>query len=187
MPAFNDLRFETPRLVLRPFRHADASDVFAIYADPEVYRHIPIGGWSHVDESHQRIARAIEKMGANEHIELAIERREDSRVVGHILLFNVDKASRRGELGYALAHGAWGKGYVTEALQPVVDWVFRELELNRIEAVIDPRNAASGRVLERLGFTHEGTQRERYIVRGETKDAGVYGLLRRDWEARGAR
>jgi RimJ/RimL family protein N-acetyltransferase len=184
MPSFADLRFETPRLVLRAFRHADADDVFAIYADPEVFRHIPIGGWTQVDEAHQRIARAIEKMAANEHVELAIERREDRRVIGHILLFNIDRASRRGELGYALARSAWAHGFVTEALRPVVDWAFAETDLNRIEAVIDPRNGASARVLERLGFAQEGTQRERYIVRGETKDAGLYGLLRRDWEGR---
>lgn len=186
MPSFADLRLETPRLVLRPLRHADAADLFAIYGDPEVFRHIPIGGWKHVDEAHQRIARCVDAMAAGESIRLAVERREDARVIGELLLFNFVKDSRRAELGYALARRAWGCGYAAEALPPLVAYAFRELDMNRLEAVVDPRNVASARVLQRLGFTHEGTQRERYVVRGETSDGGLYGLLRREWEARQA-
>jgi RimJ/RimL family protein N-acetyltransferase len=68
-------------------------------------------------------------------------------------------------------------------MPPLVEHAFTALDLNRLEATIDPRNAASARVLERLGFAHEGTQRERYVVRGETSDSRLYGLLRGDWQA----
>lgn len=186
MPSCAELRLETPRLVLRPFRHADARDLFAVFSDPEVFRYIPVGDWKHVDEAHQRIARDVEKMAAGDYVRLAVERREDGRVLGEVLLFNFAKDSRRAELGYALGRAAWGCGYAGEALPPLVDYGFEHLDLNRLEAVIDPRNAASARVIERLGFRHEGTQRERYITRGETSDAGLYGLLRSDWEARRA-
>jgi RimJ/RimL family protein N-acetyltransferase len=74
-------------------------------------------------------------------------------------------------------------GYASEALVPLVDYGFEHLDLNRIEAVINPVNTASARVLGRLGFQHEGTQRERYVERGETSDGGLYGLLRREWQA----
>jgi ribosomal-protein-alanine N-acetyltransferase len=117
-------------------------------------------------------------------IRLAIERREDKRVVGEALIFNFAMESKRADLGYALARNAWGSGYVSEALVPLLDYGFKQVELNRLQAVIDPRNAASARVLERLGFQYEGRQREHYIVRGETTDSGLYGLLRREWEAR---
>lgn len=183
MPSYAELRFETPRLVLRAFRHADARDLFAVFSDPEVFRYIPVGGWTQVDEAHQRIARDVEKMAAGEYIRLALERREDGRVLGEVLLFNFGAESRRAELGYALGRAAWGLGYASEALSPLVDYGFEHLDLNRIEAVIDPRNAASARVLERLGFVHEGNQRERYVTRGETSDGGLWGLLRRDREA----
>lgn len=184
MPSFADLRFDTPRLVLRPFRHSDAADLFAVYSDPQVFRHIPVGDWKHIDEAHNRIARDIATMGDGGYIRLAVERREDARVLGEVLLFKFDLGSKRAELGYALAKSAWGKGYAGEALPPLVDYAFREMQLNRLDAVIDPRNVASARVLERLGFVHEGTQREHSIIRGETSDSGLYGLLRREWEAR---
>ena len=61
---------------------------------------------------------------------------------------------------------------------------FIELSLNRVEADIDPRNAASAKTLERLGFVKEGFLRERWVVDGEVSDSGIYGLLRRDWLAR---
>jgi [ribosomal protein S5]-alanine N-acetyltransferase len=183
MPSYSALRLETPRLVLRAFRHADAADLFAVFSDPEVFRYIPVGDWKHVDEAHQRIARDVEKMAAGDYIRLAVERREDSRVLGEVLLFNFAKESRRAELGYALARAAWGFGYASEALEPLVEYAFEHLDLNRIEAVINPVNTASARVLQRQGFQHEGTQRERYVERGETSDGGLYGLLRREWQA----
>ena len=182
MPAFDSIRIETPRLVLRPFRHADAPDLFAMYSDPQVFRHIPVGDWKHLDEAHQRIARDVNMMAEGTYVRLAVERREDARVVGEVLLFNFAPESRRAEIGYALARNAWGCGYVAEALPPLVDFGFRDLDLNRIEAIIDPRNTASAKVLQRLGFRHEGTLREHWVVRGETTDSGIWGLLRAQWK-----
>jgi RimJ/RimL family protein N-acetyltransferase len=184
MPSFAGIRLETPRLVLRPFRHADAADLFAMYSDPQVFRHIPVGDWKHIDEAHQRVARDINTMAAGDYIRLAVERREDTRVIGEVLLFKFDRDSRRAEVGYALARAAWGCGYASEALAPLIEYGFGELDLNRLEAVIDPRNTASARVLERFGFRHEGTMREQYIVRGEPSDSSVWGLLQREWAAR---
>jgi RimJ/RimL family protein N-acetyltransferase len=183
MPSFADVRLETPRLVLRPFRHADAGDLFAVYSHPEVARYVPLGEWKRIDDAHQRIARDINSMAVGEYIRLAVERREDARVLGEVLLFKFDAQSRRAELGYALGRDAWGCGYAAEALPPLVEHGFRKLDLRRIEAVINPRNAASAKVLDRLGFTHEGTLREHHVMRGETGDTAVYGLLRREWEA----
>ena len=184
MPSFAGIHLDTPRLVLRPFRHADAADLFAVYSDPQVFRHIPIGDWKHIDESHQRIARDVNSMAAGEYLRLAVERREDARVLGEVLLFKFDTASRRAEIGYALARAAWGCGYVHEALPLLIDYGFNSLGLNRLEAAVDPRNTASAKVLERLGFTHEGTLRENHVTRGETGDTAIFRLLRREWEAR---
>lgn len=183
MPTFDQLRFETPRLVLRPFRHADAPDLFAVYSDPEVYRHVPIGGWKHVDEAHQRIARDITTMAAGDYVRLAVERREDARVIGEVLLFNFARDAKRAELGYALARAAWGCGYAREALPPLVGFAFGELALRRLDALIDMRNTASARVLDRLGFRHEGTLRQHGWVHGTVTDSGCYGLLREEWVA----
>jgi len=60
-------------------------------------------------------------------------------------------------------------------------WAFATLDLNRVQAETDTRNAASARVLEKLGFVREGTLREDCVVNGEVSDSWVYGLIRREW------
>lgn len=73
-----------------------------------------------------------------------------------------------------------------EALQALVNLGFQELNLNHIEADIDPRNAPSRRCLERLGFKQEGYLRERWIVNDEACDSALYGLILSDWNVRPA-
>ena len=68
------------------------------------------------------------------------------------------------------------------ALQALLRYAFQTLDLNRLEADIDPRNVASARTLERLGFQKEGYLRERWIVNDEISDTCLYGLLRREWQ-----
>ena len=70
-----------------------------------------------------------------------------------------------------------------ETLKAVLNYAFDVLNLHRIEADVDPRNDASVRTLERLGFQREGYLRERWQVNGEIQDAFFYGLLRPDWES----
>jgi RimJ/RimL family protein N-acetyltransferase len=83
-----------------------------------------------------------------------------------------------------MAVEAQGNGYMNEALVSLLEFGFSQLALNRLEADIDPRNTASAKSLERLGFRKEGHLRERWIVAGEVSDSGLYGLLRSDWQAR---
>ena len=85
---------------------------------------------------------------------------------------------------YALAQLHWRKGYLGEAMTAGLDYAFTTLDLMRIEADIDPRNEASAKLLEGKAFQKEGYLRERWIVNGEICDTVLYGLLRRDWEAR---
>ena len=114
-------------------------------------------------------------------LQLAIERKADLVFLGVCVLFHFHKESARAEIGYTLAREHWSQGYAGEALRGLVDHAFGPLGLNRLEADIDPRNAASARVLERLGFKPEGLLRERWIVRGEKSDTVLYGLLQSEW------
>ncbi|HEV3426497.1 MAG TPA: GNAT family protein, partial [Paraburkholderia sp.] len=97
--------------------------------------------------------------------------------------FHAHEQCRRAEIGFCLQRRQWGKGYMSEAAAAVVEHAFEAVKLNRIEADIDPRNTASARVLERLGFVREGLLRERWIVGDEVTDSALYGLLRSDRRA----
>ena len=84
-------------------------------------------------------------------------------------------------MGFCLAEAAWGHGYATEGARALLQWAFDTLDLNRVQAEADTRNAASARVLEKLGFVREGTLREDCVVNGDVSDSWVYGLIRREW------
>ena len=123
--------------------------------------------------------RAVE---AGECIAWLLTNRDDGAVVGTLDIFKLEPAHRRCEFGYSLASSCWGRGWMTEAATAALDWAFAHLPLDRIEADTDPRNTASIRLLERLGFTREGTLREKWRVGDEVSDSAVFGLLRREWE-----
>lgn len=175
---------ETPRVRLRWLEPGDAPQLFAIFGHPEVMRywsHLPIGTLAEaaaiVDEVHACFAK-------RSHFQWGIALREDDRVIGTCTLFSLDAKNRRAELGYTLARDRWGQGLAGEAVGRVIDYAFGDLRLRRLEADVDPRNAGSVKLLERLGFVREGRLRERWHVGDEIQDADFYGLLAREWACR---
>lgn len=185
MDAFDRVLLTTPRLRLRPLVAGDAEVLFAMFSDPLVMRYLSTPPWPSIDTAHALIERDLRAMAAGEYLRLGLERLDDGVLIGNCSVFNRAIESRRAELGYTLARPAWGRGYMHEALSAVVDFAFAAMQLNRLEADIDPRNLASARSLVRLGFRAEGLLRERWIVAGEVSDTALYGLLQSDWAARG--
>jgi RimJ/RimL family protein N-acetyltransferase len=179
--AFEHLPLLTERLRLRPLHDGDAEALFTVFSDPLVMRYWSTEAWTSFDQAHQLIAADQVGLATGEHLRLGLFRREDGALLGTCSLFKIDRGCRRAEIGYALASAAWRQGYMHETLKCVVDYAFNELDLNRIEADIDPRNRNSARSLERLGFIQEGLLRERWMVGLEVSDSALYGLLRRDW------
>ena len=184
MSSFSDVVLDAERVVLRPLAPGDADALFAMRSDPEVQRYGSHPPWTDRQLAVAYIERNVRAMADGTHAQFAIERREDRAVVGTCTLFELNAQSRRADCGYVLLPAEWGKGYATEAMARLLDWGFDTLALHRVEADIDPRNTASARVLERLGFAREGHLRERWIVAGEISDSWLYGLLAREWAAR---
>lgn len=172
---------ETDRLRLRLLDEADAAPIFAMYSDPHAMRYLLRPRLTDAAQAAEMIGRAKLGYADGTSLQLGIERKSDRALVGMCLLFHFHEPSARAEIGYILGREHWRQGYVGEALPPLVDFGFRALGLNRIEADIDPRNVASARVLGRLGFTVEGLLRERWTVNGAPSDSQIHGLLRREW------
>jgi RimJ/RimL family protein N-acetyltransferase/predicted enzyme related to lactoylglutathione lyase len=171
----------TERLRLRPLVEDDAAALFDIFSDARVVRYLSRPLWTRLESARERIAQDAAAGAARRYLRLGVEVAASGRMVGECSLFNIHVDSRRAEIGYALAFDAWGRGYITEALAAVLDHAFSGLGLNRVEADIDPRNGASERVLQRLGFREEGRLRERWFVAGEMSDSALHGLLAHDW------
>ena len=181
MPTLVPTVLTTPRLRLRWVTANDAQGLLAIFSDLEVTRYWSSGPWTGIEQARESIEQALADYANGTAARFAIELAEQPGMIGQVSLHKFVDASRRCEVGYALARPYWAQGYIGEALRAVLDYAFRELELNRVEADIDPDNVASARVLERLGFRKEGYMPERWIVHGEPADTAYYGLLRRYW------
>jgi RimJ/RimL family protein N-acetyltransferase len=108
----------------------------------------------------------------------------DGEPVGSIQLYPIDDSRGWANLGYWVHPDEQGNGYATEACELTIEYGFRELRLHRISAVTMTANVGSQRVLERVGFTHEGTRREAAFAEGEYVDDEQYGLLETEWRER---
>jgi RimJ/RimL family protein N-acetyltransferase len=173
----------TSRLLLRPFAETDEEAIFALQSNPRVLRYWDSPPWTDRTRAQAFIAacRQMEEDGSGARV--AIETVRERAFVGWCSMFRWNPVYRSLGIGYCLDEPVWGKGYATEAVRAMLDWAYDTLDLNRVEAELDTRNAASARVLEKLGFEREGLRREDCVVAGEVSDSWIYGLLKRDWKA----
>lgn len=181
LPAFPQLRGKRARL--RGPTVDDTDDLFALFSDPEVMRYWSRAPMRERGEAEGLIGEMREAFERRELINWVVADHED-RVIGTCTLFHFDPRHRRAEVGYALRSDHWGRGLASEAVSLAIDWALRTLDLHRVEADIDPRNEASRRVLERLGFRSEGVLRERFFVGDSATDSELFGVLAQEWRAR---
>jgi RimJ/RimL family protein N-acetyltransferase len=173
----------TSRLSLRSISAEDVDDFYTIYSNLEVMRYWSTPPLANKDAASKLINEIRDGFARRELLKWGIALLTDDTLIGTVTLFHPDFTHRRAEIGYGLGRAHWRQGYMRETLRAVLDYAFSVLDLHRIEADVDPRNTASVRTLERLGFQREGYLRERWQVNGEIQDALFYGLLRPDWEA----
>lgn len=174
----------TERLTLRPMTMDDAADLFAVFSDPAVVQFWSAEPWTDIAAAEKSIQHALDAYRDASEVRFGVALAQTGQLIGTVNLHHFFGKNRRCEIGYALGSAHWGKGYAMEALTAAVGHAFDTLQLNRIEADIDPRNDASAAVLERLGFRKEGYMPERWFVHGEMADTVNYGLLRRYWDER---
>jgi [ribosomal protein S5]-alanine N-acetyltransferase len=103
----------------------------------------------------------------------------DEQLVGNAEL-NL-RGDRQGEISYLIHPRHWGRGIATETARELLTLGFEERGLHRIFATCDPRNVASGRVLQKIGMRHEGRMRETMLIRDGWRDSDLYAILDREW------
>jgi [ribosomal protein S5]-alanine N-acetyltransferase len=159
----SNITHHTPNLLLRPLRASDSEKLFALYADVRVmeWRGLPV--FTAADETEQLLFGWRKQEAEGTGMRLGIVLRETDELIGTAGLKHISTQHRSAEIGYELLPEFWNRGYMTEALQPLLDYSFNELKLHTITANIDPNHIASKRVLEKLGFVQEALFRENYF------------------------
>ncbi len=171
----------TERLVLRQIQPTDAAAFFEVLSDANVVRYTSGEPHQSIEQTRELIRRLQAAYDKRESMRWAITLRGEERMIGSCCLWHFDEGFHRAEIGYELHPAFWGQGIASEAVSALLSYSFTELALHRIEADVDPENEASKRLLLKLGFTYEGTLRQRYFLQGSMVDESYFGLLRDEW------
>lgn len=175
----------TERLILRPLLLDDAAAVSEGAGDKRVSRFLlQVPSPYPITLARAWVEHRIAWWSEGRGVTLAIARRTSpARLIGTVSLRRFAR-DRRAELGYWIAASSWKHGFATEACRAALAFGFGELELARVYAQVIVDNAASMRVLEKLGMVREGVKRQHIIKAGKPRDVVIYGLLRDEWAAR---
>jgi RimJ/RimL family protein N-acetyltransferase len=173
---------ETKRLLLRPFTIADAKTVQQLAGEKEVAEMTLAIPHPYPDGTAEEwIATHQEQFKNGTGITCAITLKSDNSLIGAISLMSIHTEYSRAELGYWIGITYWNNGYCTEAAQKILHYAFRTLDLNRIYCTHFSGNPASGRVMRKIGMTHEGHLRQ-HVKKWEVfSNLEIYGIVKADW------
>ncbi len=167
------------RLSFIEIKQEHLTDLFKLFGDNNVTKYYNLKTFETEQDGQKFIdwyqKRFIEKLA----IRWGIALKGSNNIIGTIG-FNNFTQNHRANIGYDLQTEYWNSGYVTEALKTIVDFGFKQLEINRIEAEVMIGNLASERVLDKLGFTKEGILRQWLYWNEKHYDMIMYSLLKID-------
>ncbi len=171
---------ETERLFLRRLDENDVNEVFELRSNPETMRFIPRPLVKTTEEALGHITMINEKIDSNMGINWAITHKGNPKLLGIIGHYRIQPENFRAEIGYMLLPEYQSQGIVSEAIKTVVDYGFDVMQLHSIEAVIDPGNFASEKVLQKNGFVKEAHILENEFAEGKFWDTVIYSLLKKN-------
>jgi RimJ/RimL family protein N-acetyltransferase len=177
---------ETERLLLRPFREADLDALHAMFSRDDVVRYLYEAPRSR-DETRALLERRMQSVaigGDGDTASFAIELTGRApTVVGDCMLHLISESHGQGEIGFVVHPDHHGRGYATEAGRAMLRVAFERLRLHRVVGRLEARNAASARVLDKLGMRREAHFVENEWVKDEWQSEFVYAVLDREWRA----
>ena len=184
----SNLTIKTDRLILRPFEKSDLKDVLAYLSLPDMQRYLD---WKARDNSEATSAfdamrKEVRLMRPGDILTLAVVRKSDGVVMGHVALKWTDATAAQAELRFAMAPAFRRQGYASEAIQAVMKYGFDKHRLHRVFARTAGHNEASARLLKKMGMRLEAHYREHALFQGEWDEELHFAILDREWQ-RGAK
>jgi RimJ/RimL family protein N-acetyltransferase len=178
-----ELTLKTDNLILRPFERSDLDDVLSYYSLPEVQRYLD---WKARDKTEAKTAfDAMRKQTRltrpGDILTLAIVRKNDGAVMGHVSLRWTDATAGQGEIRFAIGPAYRRRGYATEAVKAVMTLAFERFRMHRIFAVTAGQNQASAKLLRSIGMRLEAHYREHALFMGEWDEELHFAVLAREW------
>jgi len=180
---FPTLDTQRLRLVKPSSEHAET--IYAIRTDQKVMRYMDTAMPSDINDIKSKFCEMDRDFESQKGFNwIIIDKTNPKVVIGFCSIWKIDHKNHRGEIGYTLESGHWGCGYAEEAVSAVLDFGFTSLGLHSVCANVNPDNARSIRLLQKLTFNLEATFREDYYFNGRFLDSHIYAILDRDWKTR---
>ncbi|CAM4097057.1 GNAT family N-acetyltransferase [Mesobacillus thioparans] len=169
---------ETERFYLRKLTTEDAPEMFSYFSQDDVTKYYNLESFTHRQQAIDLIEKFNLGFIERRQIRWGAELKETGRVAGTCGFHAIDAKNFKAEIGYELHPDYWGKGIMPEIVKEIVAFGFEKMDFNRIEAMYDPRNEQSGKVLIKSGFQYEGTLRKRYFEKGQFVDAAIASIIK---------
>jgi ribosomal-protein-alanine N-acetyltransferase len=169
---------QTKRLLLRKMEITDASVLYEYWSDKDVTRYMNILGFESIKQAEDMIGLLNSLADSEKAFRWSIVCKGSKQILGTCGFNNWDKENQRAEIGYELGKQHWGQGFMTEALAGLISHGFGIMALNRIQALVEPENTVSRKVLMKLGFQEEGLLRQYEQVKGNFIDLMMYSILK---------
>jgi RimJ/RimL family protein N-acetyltransferase len=166
----------TQRLKLRPLARSDATAVFAMMSDDEAMRFWDWPAFHDPATVGEIVDGQLSDVAAGNALYWSVLR--DGAIIGVCDLSDIDEHHLRAEIGFLFARAHWGEGYAREAMEKIVAHAFGPLGLERLWARFHAGNEASKALLQKLGFSCEGTLKAHILRDGERRDCEIWGRLR---------
>lgn len=166
---------KSERLVLRPLKFEDAISLHAAFSDTELMTYWSSGPHGNINQTREYLRANAEN---GDYPTWAITY-DGGEAMGWVVFIPHRDGVR--EIGYILRRDTWGRGIGREATTRMLEYGFSELGLRRVFADVDPDNAPSIALLEKLGFRREGLLRSEWETHIGVRDSYIYGLLREEW------
>ena len=170
---------ETERLLLRRVHAKDIREIFELRSNPETMKYIPRPLAKTDADALDHIATIDNKIDNNEGINWAITIKNSPKLIGIIGHYRIQPEHYRAELGYMILPEYHGKGIASEAVTVAVKYGFEVMKLHSIEAILDPENYGSAKVLEKNGFVKEAHLKENSFFEGRFLDTVIYSILKK--------
>jgi [ribosomal protein S5]-alanine N-acetyltransferase len=170
---------ETERLLLRKITLDDVEGMFSYASNDEVTKYVTWDTHRSLADTKQYIEFVLSRYENKQIAPWGIESKETKEFIGTIDFVWWQPAHQKAEIGYVISDKYWGKGIATEASKKLIQFGFEEMDLVRIQAICFVENAASARVLEKVGMTFEGILRKAMFVKGKHRDLKLYSIIKR--------
>ncbi|KAB2492676.1 GNAT family N-acetyltransferase [Priestia endophytica] len=173
---------ETNRLLLREIVKDDANDILKYLSDEEVMKYYGLAPFKTINEALNEILWYQSILNEQTGIRWGITLKGKDEVIGSCGFLNRVPEHYRTEIGYELSRDYWGHGIASEALEAVIRYGFKYLKFQRVEALVEPPNIPSQKLIEKHGFIREGLLRDYEFTCGKFDDLYMYSLLKQDFD-----